>query len=75
MLARGPAPHVSHLPAKSAASGVPGRDSRVMRLAKANTTSETGTRRPSPAQLAHGWYVPKLQTLPSGSRAVNSREP
>ena len=25
--------------------------------------------------FAHGWYVPKLQTLPSGSRAVNSREP
>ena len=33
MLARGPAPHVSSLLTKSAASGVPGRHMRVMRLA------------------------------------------
>src|SRR5262245_17332943 len=45
MLARGPAPQVSHLLANSAASGVPGRDSRVIRLANWNTRSETGTRR------------------------------
>ncbi len=45
MLARGPAPQVSHFCTKSAASGVPGRVSRVIRLAKWNTLSDTGTRR------------------------------